>query len=127
MTDQVIDLYKKFFRYENQEVYIAFHDTTGEPYFHVRQVCKLFGYSDCRKALSNNVDERDIMYLCDIVSDYEKLYKNVQKHTKFISEAGLLTLAFKSRKKNARDITRWMAVDVFPEIRKYGQYSLDEE
>jgi prophage antirepressor-like protein len=69
------------------------YNNHSQPYFHAKQLCTLLKYNNYKKALKNNItDNKDIEYLKNIVSNYKSLYKNVQGHTKFITEAGLYSL-----------------------------------
>lgn len=123
----MFDIYHNFIKYDENVVYIAFHKNTMEPYFHANQVCKMLGYKDIKDALRTNVDKNYISRLKDIVENYKLLYKNVQGTTKFLSEAGLYSLIFKSRLKNANELTKWIATDVMPTIRKRGEFKMNHK
>lgn len=127
MTTSLLDVYRKILKYNNHEVYIAFHYETNEPYFNAKQVCKMLEYLDCRDALRTNVLKENIFYLKDIVKNYKILYKNAQGHSKFINEAGLNSIILKSKQKNALEISRWITEEVMPSIRKYGEYKLQSK
>jgi len=126
MAKTLIQLYKNIFTYDGDDVYMAFADNTTEPYFHAKQLAKLLGYVDYRDAIRTHVDKKDIYYLQDIVKDYKLLYKNIQGHTKFLNEGGMLTLVIKSKHKKANEINHWITHEVLPAIRKYGVYNLEE-
>ena len=127
MTNKLIDLYNNILEYNSNTVYIAFHSRTQEPYFHAKQICILLNYKDIRDAIRTLVNKKDIFYLKDIVSNYKTLYKNVQGHTKFLTEAGLYTLIMSSRKKEAVEIKDWIVREVMPSIRKHGEYKLNSD
>jgi prophage antirepressor-like protein len=99
MAEKLIDIYGKILKYNKNAVYIAFHNKTGEPYFHAKQVCLLLEYEKIKEAIRTNALPEDIFILKDIVKNYKVLYPNVQGHTKFINEAGLYSIILKSKKK----------------------------
>jgi prophage antirepressor-like protein len=126
MATKLIDLYNHLIKYNNDVVFIAFHSKTQEPYFHAKQLCELLKYTRYKEALKNNItNKKDIDYIKNIVSNYKTLYKNIQGHTKFITEAGLYSLIMSSRKKEAIDIRNWITHEVMPSIRKHGEYKLN--
>jgi hypothetical protein len=127
MANKLIDLYNHILQYNNNTVYIAFHSKTVEPYFHAKQLCLLLKYKDYHDAINKFINKKDILYLKDIVSNYKSLYKNVQGHTKFITEAGLYSLIMGSRKKEAIEIKDWITHDVMPSIRRHGEYKSNSE
>ena len=51
---------------------------------------------------------------------------NQQPHEVYINEAGLYSLAMRSRKPQAKEFKRWVTRDVLPSLRKFGTYSIDE-
>jgi prophage antirepressor-like protein len=122
MAKKLIDIYNRILTYNDNSVYIAFSDKTLEPFFHAKQVCLLLNYKDYRDVIRTFVKNKDIFYLKNIVSNYKKLYNNVQGHTKFINEGGLYSLIMRSKKKEAIEIQDWITHDVMPSIRKYGNY-----
>lgn len=127
MASKLIDLYNHILRYNDKEVYIAFHSKTLEPYFHANQLCKMLNYENYQVAIDTNVLKSDMFYLKDIVKNYKSLYKNVQGNTKFINESGLYALVLKSRKKEAKEIVEWITHEVMPSIRKYGEYKTNNK
>ena len=64
------------------------------------------------------LDKKNKKSLEDIVKDYKNLYKNVQGHTIFINEAGLYSLIFASKMKEAKAIRDWITEEVLPQIRR---------
>ena len=51
---------------------------------------------------------------------------NQQPHEVYINEAGLYSLALRSKKPQAKAFKRWVTHDVLPSLRKFGAYSMDE-
>jgi prophage antirepressor-like protein len=122
MAQKLIDMYNHILKFNQREVYIAFHTKTNEAYFNAKQVCEMLEYSDYHDALKKHVNKNDILYLKDIIKNYKTLYKNVQGHSKFINEGGLYSIILKSNKKNAKEIYNWITHEVMPSLRKYGEY-----
>ena len=88
------------------------HD--GEPWFVAKDVCSVLEHSNYRMA----VQELD---------DDEKGVRNVytpggMQAMTVISEPGLYALILKSRKKEAKQFSRWVRHDMLPSIRKTGGY-----
>jgi len=127
MAHTLIDIYNHILKYDNKEVYIAIHSKTNEPFFNAKQVCKMLNYEDYHQAIREHVLKSDIFYLKDIVKNYKTLYKNVQGHSKFLSEPALYTLILKSKKPNAKEIFNWITREVMPSLRKYGQYKMNSD
>ena len=98
------------------------YDKNNNYWFNAKHLCLLLKYKDYHDAISKFINKKDILYLKDIVSNYKSLYKNVQGHTKFISEIGLYSLIMGSRKKEAIEIKDWITHDVMPSIRRHGEY-----
>ncbi len=127
MAETFIDLIHHIFQYDGDSVYVAFHDKTNEPFFHAKQMCKLLEYEKPNDALKRHVKEQNIIQLQNIVSNYKILYKNVQGHTKFLTEAGMYQLILKSKMQKAQEIADWITDIVMPNIRRYGNYHVTNE
>jgi prophage antirepressor-like protein len=123
----LLDLHNLLLKYNETSIYIAFEDNTFDPWFQAKNICTILKHTNTRKAIRDLVDKKDRKPLDKIVKDYKSLYKNVQGHTIFINEAGLYSLIFSSRMKEAKKIREWVTHDVLPQIRKYGEYKIDEK
>lgn len=87
----------------------------GEPYFVVKDVAKVLGYSNPRKAISDHVDAEDKgVTKCDTLGGAQKL--NV------INESGLYSLILSSKLPKAKEFKHWVTSEVLPSIRKTGGY-----
>ena len=49
---------------------------------------------------------------------------NQQPHEGYINEAGLYSLAMRSKKPQAKAFKRWVTHDVLPSLRKSGAYGI---
>ena len=47
----MINIYNRLVKYNNREIYIAFHTKTQEPYFNAKQVCELLDYNNIKQAI----------------------------------------------------------------------------
>lgn len=91
----------------------------NEPYFVGKDVAKILGYSNTRKAIVDHVDEEDKgVTKCDTPGGTQDLT--------VINESGLYSLILSSKMPNARRFKRWVTSEVLPSIRKHGMYAVDE-
>lgn len=90
----------------------------NEPYFVGKDVAKILGYTNTRKALIDHVEEED-------KTSNETLRVNGTNLT-LINESGLYSLILKSKLTQARQFKRWVTNEVLPSIRKHGVYATDE-
>lgn len=91
----------------------------NEPYFVGKDVAKILGYSNTRKAIVDHVDEEDKgVTKCDTLGGTQDLT--------VINESGLYSLILSSKMPNARKFKRWVTSEVLPSIRKHGMYAVDE-
>lgn len=91
----------------------------NEPYFVGKDVAKILGYSNTRKAIVDHVDEEDKgVTRCDTPGGTQDLT--------VINESGLYSLILSSKMPNARRFKRWVTSEVLPSIRKHGMYAVDE-
>jgi len=89
----------------------------GEPFFVGKDVAKVLGYSNSRKALQDHVEQEDRE---DGVTIRDSIGRR-QKAT-FINESGLYSLILQSKLPQARAFKRWVTSEVLPQIRKTGGY-----
>ena len=92
--------------------YIAFDNNTKKLWFQGTHVCKMLKYMKPRNAIREHVNKKNKKSLEEIVKDYKNLYKNVQGHTIFINEAGLYSLIFASKMKEANAIREFITDNV---------------
>lgn len=83
-------------------------------------MCKVLGYSNPRKALSDHVDEDD---KTDGVTIRDSMGRN--QNPILINESGLYALIFGSRLESAKRFKHWVTNEVLPSIRKHGAYMTD--
>ena len=91
----------------------------GDPWFVAADVCQALGLTNPRDAISIlDDDERNTVGISDGIRG--------NPNVNIISEAGLYTLIFRSRKKAAKEFKRWVTHEVLPSIRKTGVYAVNQ-
>lgn len=93
----------------------------NEPWFVGKDVAKVLGYSNSRKALVDHVDDEDKM---DGVTIRDSIGR--EQTPVFINESGLYSLILSSKMPNAKKFKRWVTSEVLPSIRKNGIYATDK-
>lgn len=92
----------------------------GEPWFVGKDVAKILGYSNTRKALVDHVDEED---KTDGVTIRDSIGR--EQNPVCINESGLYSLILSSKMPNAKKFKHWVTCEVLPAIRKHGIYATD--
>ncbi len=92
----------------------------GEFFFIGKEVAKMLGYSNTRKAILMHVDEED-----KGVTKWDTLGGKQEFVT--INESGLYSLILSSRLKKAKEFKHWVTREVLPSIRRNGGYILNQE
>lgn len=100
-----------------------FHDSTiavlnrnGEPWFVAADVCRVLELTNSRMACEGLDDDEKGVSTTDTLGGPQKMT--------IISESGLYSLIFKSRKPEAKTFRKWVTSEVLPTIRKTGGYGL---
>ena len=90
-------------------------DKNGEPWFVTKDVMNVLGLSNTTETLRTlDKDEFSTTELIDKIGRRQQF--------SIITEGGLYSLIFKSRKPEAREFKRWVTHEVLPQIRKTGGY-----
>lgn len=97
----------------------AMRGDDGEPWFVAKDVCKVLGYQNASKAISDHVDEEDKL-------NNESLSSLGQRGGWLVNESGLYSLILTSKLPNAKRFKRWVTHDVLPAIRRHGAYATPE-
>ena len=102
------------YQFEEEPVRVVM--IAGEPWFVANDICKVLALSNPRKAVGDlDEDERGVT-TSDTLGGQQEM--NV------ISESGLYSLIFRSRKAEAKRFRKWVTAEVLPTIRKTGRYEL---
>lgn len=103
------------FDFKGTQVRTAQNDK-GEPMFIAKDVCEVLGISDHRQAVDAlDDDEKGTGYNVPTPSGPQNMTA--------VTESGLYTLIFKSRKAEAKSFRKWITAEVIPAIRKTGSYT----
>lgn len=92
-------------------------DENGTPWFVARDVAKILGYHNTKKAIIDHVDDDEKM---DGVTIQDALGR--PQCPVFINESGVFSLILSSKLPQAKRFKRWLTSEVLPSIRKYGGY-----
>ena len=103
------------FNFNSTEVR-AFADDNGEPWFSANDVCKVLGYANSRKTVSDHCREGGV------TKRYTPTESGDQEMT-FINEGNLYRLIIKSRKPEAQAFEQKLMEEILPAIRRTGNYS----
>ena len=102
--------------YQNHPVRIVERD--GETWFVAKDVSDILGYS-ASEAMTRRLDKDEKgTTICRTPSGDQEML--------IISEAGLYQAILGSKKKEAKDFTRWVTHDVLPSIRRTGSYTVPQ-
>lgn len=91
-------------------------DEAGNPLFRADDVCEILEFANTRDALANHVDTED-------VAKRDTLTAGGVQAVNHVTESGLYSLIFGSKKPAAKSFKRWVTSDVLPAIRKTGAYT----
>lgn len=101
------------FYFEEQPVRVE--DRDGEPWFVLSDICRALGLSNVGDAAARlDDDEKDNIGITDAIDRARQVIA--------VSESGVYSLVFSSRKEGARRFKRWVTHDVLPAIRRTGQF-----
>jgi toxin-antitoxin system, toxin component, bro family len=105
------------FLFDGQDVRVVVRD--GEPWFVAADVCAVLNIANHNDVVAGlDEDEKDAIGITDSVG-------RIQAKT-VISESGLYSVIFKSRKPEAKVFKKWVTAEVLPAIRKTGGYSVSD-
>ncbi|WP_051295067.1 BRO-N domain-containing protein [Maridesulfovibrio bastinii] len=99
-----------------QNVIRVHQDAKGDPWFVAKDVCEI-------------LDLKNTSMTIDPLDDDERAKLNLgrQGETNIISESGLYSLIFKSRKPEAKKFRKWITAEVLPALRRSGSYALNKK
>ena len=106
------------FDFEEQPVRIL--DQDGEPWFVAADVCRVLDLSNPRQAVVGLDDDEKIT----VSNSDGNPRAGVPHQYNLISESGLYTLVFKSRKPEAIRFRKWVTAEVLPALRQEGTYQM---
>lgn len=95
-------------------------DETGGIWFVARDVCNVLDIGNPSQAIrSLDEDER-----FTLTNDEGKPRVGIPREMALISESGMYSLVFRSRKPAARAFSKWVRSEVLPSLRRTGRYEM---
>jgi prophage antirepressor-like protein len=88
----------------------------GEPWFVASDVCGVLGIRNARDAIADLDEDEKGVANTDTLGGAQDM--------NIVSESGLYSLVFRSRKPEARAFRKWVTSEVLPAIRRTGSFSL---
>lgn len=112
MTGQV-----EVFNFSQEKAPIRVQLINSEPWFVAKDVCEVLGIANHKDAASRfDEDERRGVGITDPIGRPQTVTA--------VSESGLYSLVFQSRKAEAKKFRKWVTSEVLPSIRKKGYYGI---
>lgn len=105
------------FQFETTEIRVV-RNENGEPMFVAKDVCDVLEIGNSRMALQRLDDDQKGVSSIDTLGGFQS--------TSIVTESGLYTLVFGSRKPQAKRFTRWVTETVLPTLRKTGTYTVGQ-
>lgn len=106
------------FVFEDQLVRIITRE--GEPWFVLADLCRVLNLANPSKVAADlDADEVNTLTIS------EGIRGNPEKN--IVSESGLYSLVFKSRKPEAKQFRKWVTSEVLPTLRRTGRYEMPAE
>ncbi len=99
-----------------------------QPWFVAADVCRVLEITNSRDAISElDEDEREIATAESLRSNVATTDVRIpNRGMQIISESGLYSLVFKSRKPEAKVFRKWVTSEVLPALRETGKYVLPQ-
>lgn len=91
-------------------------DEAGNPWFVAKDVCKVLGLGNPRTSITLLDDDERGVHIVDTLGGAQEMAT--------ISESGLYSLTFRSRKPEAKRFRKWVTAEVLPTLRKTGGYTV---
>jgi hypothetical protein len=110
----------QIFKYEEDEEHLDNLTTVeieGEAWFIASEVCSFLEIKNTSDSVSGLDDDEKLLSALPIAGQ--------NRNVLLISESGLYTLIFKSKKPSAKKFRKWVTKEVIPTIRKKGSYGIN--
>jgi len=98
------------------EITVRVIERDGVPWFVATDVCRALGLSNPAETVRSLDDDEKGISTTDTLGGHQEVV--------VISESGLYSLIFKSRKPNAARFRKWVTSEVLPSLRSKGQYQV---
>lgn len=104
------------FNFSQEKTPIRVQLINSEPWFVATDVCHVLGISNNRDAVSRLDDDEKATSALPTQFGVKDMW--------LVSESGLYSLIFQSRKPEAKKFRKWVTAEVLPSIRKKGYYGV---
>ena len=105
------------FNFSQEKTPIRVQLINNEPWFVAKDVCQVLGIANHKDAVSRlDEDERHWVGITDPIGRPQTVIA--------VSESGMYSLIFQSRKAEARKFRKWVTLEVLPSIRRKGYYGV---
>ncbi|TYA16835.1 BRO family protein [Aggregatibacter actinomycetemcomitans] len=108
----------QIFNFNSNPVRVELFD--NQPHFCLLDVCEIFEIQNSRRVQSQMLDPQGVRLAYILAKDEKK------RRTAFINEPNLYRIIFRSEKPIAKNFQNWVFEEVLPQIRKTGQYQLQQ-
>lgn len=90
----------------------------GDPWFVANDICRVLALTNPRKAVGDLDEDEKGVTTSDTLGGLQEM--NV------VSESGMYSLIFRSRKPEAKRFRKWVTSEVLPSLRRTGQYQMHD-
>ena len=120
--EQQVAKAKGFGVWKWQDQKVDIQGTIDEPYFNGRDVCAILGYKKSNKKIQEHLDQDERKPLSELTPGAGVNYH--QGKAVYVSESGLYSLIFGSRRTAVKSFKKWVTSEVLPSIQKTGGYEI---
>lgn len=121
----LISIVMSAYLFDNRPITVLY-DTKHYPWFKGKDVAKVLGFPNCKKALFKHVSKKYKSTQLEIAGTFDRSQPECSRVV-FISEPGLYELLFASKLPKASKFRYWVFEKVLPSLRKYGEYKVSSE
>jgi prophage antirepressor-like protein len=119
----IVNVFENLLKYNDSNIFITF-DNDNNIFFKLRDILKLLGYTDVKKALIRfDINKEYTVKYIDLNNRGHSM-SPIHPSTRFINESGLYILLSNSRKDLAKKFRNELFANIIPQIRKTGSYSI---
>lgn len=116
-TNPIVVGETEVFTFSQEKAPIRVQIIKGEPWFVAKDVCRVLGIANHKDAVSRlDDDEKQGGGITAPLG--------IRQTANAVSESGLYSLIFQSRKPEARKFRKWVTSEVLPSIRRKGNYGV---
>lgn len=104
------------FNFSQEKTPVRVQLINNEPWFVAKDVCEVLGIANHKDTVSRLDDDERGSVLMDTLGGVQRMSA--------VSESGLYSLIFQSRKPEARKFRKWVTGEVLPSLRRKGYYGV---